>query len=81
MDEQMKALMDYTIFHIGLYTALCTLLVSIIGLSTFSEAAGGAKTPAIHRDQPLLPTTSRDPGLLRHRRGLRRSDRKQSASL
>jgi hypothetical protein len=36
MDEQQKALMDYTKFHIGLYTTLCTLLVGIIGLNAFS---------------------------------------------
>lgn len=34
MDDQPKALMDYTKFHIGLYTTLCTLLVAIIGLNT-----------------------------------------------
>jgi hypothetical protein len=33
MDDQLKALMDYTKFHIGLYTTLCTLLVAIIGLN------------------------------------------------
>ena len=32
MDDQLKVLMDYTKFHIGLYTALCTLLVAVIGL-------------------------------------------------
>jgi hypothetical protein len=32
MDDQLKALMDYTKFHIGLYTTLCTLLIAVMGL-------------------------------------------------
>jgi H+/Cl- antiporter ClcA len=32
MDERLKALMEYTKFHIGLYTTLCTLLVGVMGL-------------------------------------------------
>ena len=32
MDDRLKALMDYTKFHIGLYTTLCTLLVAVMGL-------------------------------------------------
>jgi hypothetical protein len=32
MDDQLKALMDYTKFHIGLYTTLCTLLIGLMGL-------------------------------------------------
>jgi uncharacterized membrane protein len=30
--EQMKLLMDYTIFHIGLYTTLSTALIALLGL-------------------------------------------------
>jgi hypothetical protein len=32
MDDQLKALMDYTKFHIGLYTTLCTVLIAVMGL-------------------------------------------------
>jgi uncharacterized membrane protein len=31
MDEQLKALFDYTKFHIGLYSALVALLLTVIG--------------------------------------------------
>lgn len=31
-DDQLKMLMDYTKFHIGMYTTLCTLLVGFLGL-------------------------------------------------
>jgi hypothetical protein len=62
MDEQLKALMGYTTFHIGLYTTLCTLLVSTIGLSAFGEQADKAKSSdgvpritAIPRMEPLIP--------------------------
>jgi hypothetical protein len=36
MEEQLKVLMEYTKFHIGLYTTLCTLLIGIIGLGALS---------------------------------------------
>jgi hypothetical protein len=32
IEEQLKVLMDYTKFHIGLYTTLCTILVGVMGL-------------------------------------------------
>jgi hypothetical protein len=31
-DDQLKMLMDYTKFHIGMYTTLCTILVGFLGL-------------------------------------------------
>ena len=31
-DDQLGMLMDYTKFHIGMYTTLCTLLVGFLGL-------------------------------------------------
>jgi hypothetical protein len=43
MDDQQKALMDYTKFHIGLYTTLCTLLVGVMGL----EGLKGHATPML----------------------------------
>jgi hypothetical protein len=41
--EQLKALMEYTKFHIGLYTTLCTLLVGVMGL----EGLKGHVTPML----------------------------------
>jgi hypothetical protein len=41
VDDQLKALMDYTKFHIGMYTTLCTLLVAIIGLNGLNRKAVG----------------------------------------
>jgi len=35
--EQLKLLMDYTIFHIGLYATLCTLLIAILGVGPWKE--------------------------------------------
>jgi hypothetical protein len=43
MDERLKALMEYTKFHIGLYTTLCTLLVGVMGL----EGLKGHVTPML----------------------------------
>ena len=37
MTEQLKLLMDYTIFHIGLYATLCTLLIAILGVGPWKE--------------------------------------------
>jgi hypothetical protein len=34
---QLKLMMDYTLFHIGVYITLSTLLVSLIGLRAFEE--------------------------------------------
>jgi hypothetical protein len=36
MDDQLNALMDYTKFHIGLYTTLCTLLIAVMGIPALS---------------------------------------------
>jgi hypothetical protein len=36
-NTQMKMMMDYTIFHIGVYITLSTLLVTLIGLKAFEE--------------------------------------------
>ena len=33
--DQLKQLMEYTKFHIGVYTTLCTIFVSVIGLDIF----------------------------------------------
>ena len=37
MTEQLKLLMDYTIFQIGLYATLCTLLIAILGVGPWKE--------------------------------------------
>jgi hypothetical protein len=37
MDDQLKQLMDYTKFHIGMYTTLIALVVALLGLSSFSS--------------------------------------------
>jgi hypothetical protein len=37
VDDQLKSLMDYTKFHIGLYTTLCTILIAVIGLNGLRE--------------------------------------------
>jgi hypothetical protein len=37
-DERLKQLMEYTKFHIGMYTTLCTLLIGILGLKMFETA-------------------------------------------
>ena len=34
--NQSKLLMDYTIFHIGLYTTLSTVLIALLGLKGFT---------------------------------------------
>lgn len=31
--DQLKQLMDYTKFHIGMYTSLCTALIAVLGLN------------------------------------------------
>jgi len=40
---QLKFLMDYTIFHIGAYITLSTLLVALLGLEGFKQRAMGMK--------------------------------------
>jgi hypothetical protein len=35
--EKLKLLMDYTIFHVGVYITLSTLLISLLGLKGFKE--------------------------------------------
>lgn len=37
--DQLKLLMEYTKFHIGMYTTLCTVLISILGLEIFKARA------------------------------------------
>ena len=37
--EQLKQLMDYTKFHIGMYATLCTALIAILGLDMIKPAA------------------------------------------
>jgi len=37
--EQLKLLMDYTIFHIGVYITLSGLMVSLLGLKAFANRA------------------------------------------
>jgi hypothetical protein len=37
MSDQLKLLMDYTKFHIGLYATLCTLLIAILGLDPWKQ--------------------------------------------
>jgi hypothetical protein len=37
--EQLKLLMDYTIFHIGVYITLSALMVSLLGLKAFEGRA------------------------------------------
>ena len=37
--DQLKQLMDYTKFHIGMYTTLCTALIAILGLEIVRPAA------------------------------------------
>jgi hypothetical protein len=37
MDAQLKLMMDYTLFHIGVYITLSTLLVSLMGLKAAEE--------------------------------------------
>jgi hypothetical protein len=44
VDEQLKVLMEYTKFHIGLYTTLCTLLIGVMGLEGLKD-----------RSAPMLP--------------------------
>jgi hypothetical protein len=40
---QLKFLMDYTLFHIGAYITLSTLLVALLGLEGFKQRAMGMK--------------------------------------
>lgn len=40
MDDRLKALFDYTKFHIGLYSSLCTLLVAVVGIDAIKDEAG-----------------------------------------
>jgi hypothetical protein len=37
--DQLKQLMDYTKFHIGMYTTLCTVLIAILGLDMVKPSA------------------------------------------
>ncbi len=39
METQLKFLMDYTLFHIGAYITLSTLLVALLGLEGFKQRA------------------------------------------
>jgi hypothetical protein len=42
-NSQLKMLMDYTLFHIGAYITLSTLLVSILGLKAFENKIANSK--------------------------------------
>ncbi len=39
MMEQLKLLMDYTIFHVGVYITLSGLMVSLLGTNVFAARA------------------------------------------
>jgi|SwirhisoilCB1_FD_contig_41_4542069_length_465_multi_1_in_0_out_0_1 hypothetical protein len=41
--SQLKMMMDYTLFHIGAYITLSTLLVSILGLKAFEDKIASSK--------------------------------------
>jgi hypothetical protein len=41
--NQLKLMMDYTLFHIGAYITLTTLLVALLGLEGFKQRAAGMK--------------------------------------
>jgi hypothetical protein len=43
METQLKLMMDYTLFHIGAYITLTTLLVALLGLEGFKQRAAGMK--------------------------------------
>jgi ABC-type multidrug transport system fused ATPase/permease subunit len=49
MENQLKWLMDYTLFHIGAYITLSTLLVGLLGLEGFKQRVSTMK--------PFLMTT------------------------
>jgi len=37
MDDRLKQLQEYTRFHIGMYTTLCTLLVGVVGTNALAN--------------------------------------------
>jgi hypothetical protein len=41
--SHLKLMMDYTLFHIGAYITLTTLLVALLGLEGFKQRAAGMK--------------------------------------
>jgi hypothetical protein len=43
MDDQLKQLMDYTKFHIGMYVTLSTLLVGLLGVSSLAASVPALK--------------------------------------